>query len=526
MKKYLLLLSLVWTLSVAFSQQRIPLYEGTIPNSKAVTALTDSTVYFKNGERDIPFVIRVAEPDLTLYLPEKGKGTGAAVIICPGGGYTGLANGHEGDEMAQRFQENGIAGIVLKYRLPNSQYVDNKAVVPLQDAQRAIQLVREHAQQWGISFRRIGILGSSAGGHLASTAGTHFRDVTLENPVNTSLRPDFMVLNYPVISFADSLTHEGSRANLIGPRWTAKEVAYYSNELQVTPETPPTFITHAVDDDVVKVQNSLVFIAALQQNKVPVQSVIYTHGGHGYGMKNPTSDMDWMDSCIQWIKSGFKSMEKPNEWEIRQSEDWAWLKRFEKDNQQIAPASPKEKRVVFMGNSITEGWVNADPAFFQKNPYIGRGISGQTTPQMLLRFRQDVIDLKPAVVVILAGTNDIAGNTGPMTLEQTMDNIASMAELAKANNIRVVLSSVLPAYDYPWKPGMEPALKIVRLNEMIREYAARNGCVYLDYFTPMADEKNGLKANLGDDGVHPNLEGYKIMEPLVQKAIGEALKLK
>jgi len=204
-------------------------------------------------------------------------------------------------------------------------------------------------------------------------------------------------------------------------------------------------------------------------------------------------------------------------------QDWANLKRYEEDNKKLSVPKPNENRVVFMGNSITEGWVTIDSSFFKGRPYIGRGISGQTTPQMLVRFRQDVIDLKPAVVVILAGTNDIAGNTGPTTLKNIMGNIASMAELARANNIKVVLSSVLPVFDYPWKPGLHPAEKIFVLNNTIRQYADRNGFVYLDYFSAMADERKGLKAALSNDGVHPNLAGYKIMGPLAEKAIAEAL---
>lgn len=217
-------------------------------------------------------------------------------------------------------------------------------------------------------------------------------------------------------------------------------------------------------------------------------------------------------------------LQAQNDWEIRLRNDWAWLKRFQMENKEIGLPKSGEKRVVFMGNSITEGWAQADPGFFANKPYINRGIGGQTTPQMLVRFRQDVIQLKPAVVVILAGTNDIAGNTGPSTLEQIMDNIASMAELAKAHNIAVVLSSVLPVFDYPWKPGLEPAEKIVRLNAMIKEYSEKQGCIYLDYFSAMADERNGLRTGLGDDGVHPNLVGYKIMAPLAEKAIEKALR--
>lgn len=204
--------------------------------------------------------------------------------------------------------------------------------------------------------------------------------------------------------------------------------------------------------------------------------------------------------------------------------DWANLKRYEAENKALQPFKAGERRVVFMGNSITEGWKRADSAFFAGRPYINRGISGQTTPQMLVRFRPDVIDLKPAVVVILAGINDIAQNTGPMTLEQTFGNLVSMAQLAQASNIAVVLCSVLPAYDFPWRPGLQPAEKVVRLNAMLKDYAANNNLVYVDYFTPMADERNGLKSDLGYDGVHPTLAGYKVMEPLVEKGIAAALK--
>lgn len=203
--------------------------------------------------------------------------------------------------------------------------------------------------------------------------------------------------------------------------------------------------------------------------------------------------------------------------------DWANIARYKADNAKVGLPAPGEKRVVFMGNSITEGWIRTHPDFFSGKPYVARGISGQTTPQMLVRFRPDVINLKPALVVILAGTNDIAGNTGPSTLEMILDNLISMVELAKANNIKVVLSSVLPAYDYPWKPGMEPAMKIVKLNEMIKKYADDNGIVYLDYFSAMVDERNGLKKELSGDGVHPNDAGYKVMEPLAEAAIKKAL---
>ena len=204
-------------------------------------------------------------------------------------------------------------------------------------------------------------------------------------------------------------------------------------------------------------------------------------------------------------------------------DDWPNLGHYREANAKLKPPAANENRVVFMGNSITEGWIETSPEFFEGKPYIDRGISGQTTPQMLIRFRPDVIDLKPKVVVLLCGVNDIAQNTGPSTLEMIEGNIASMAELAQVNGIKVILCSVLPAYDFPWKPGLEPAEKIITLNKWIKEYASKNGFIYLDYFSSMADERNGLPAIYSEDGVHPNKAGYKVMEGLVEEAIARFL---
>ena len=202
--------------------------------------------------------------------------------------------------------------------------------------------------------------------------------------------------------------------------------------------------------------------------------------------------------------------------------DFGGLAHFKEADTMLGAAKTGEDRVVFMGDSITQGW-KLDEAFPGK-PYVNRGISGQTTPQMLVRFRQDVIALQPKVVVILAGINDIAGNTGPMTLEQSEDNLASMAELAAANHIRVVMCSVLPAFDFPWRPGMVPAPKALALNAWIKAYAAENGHVYVDYHTAMKDSRDGLPAALSQDGVHPLPAGYAMMKPLVEAGIEQALK--
>ena len=211
---------------------------------------------------------------------------------------------------------------------------------------------------------------------------------------------------------------------------------------------------------------------------------------------------------------------------LNQSNDWPNLRRYRDENEKAGLPSAKENRVVFMGNSITDAWINASPDFFTKNPYLDRGISGQTTPQMLVRFRQDVIDLKPKVVIILAGINDIAGNTGPSSVEMIENNLMSMAQLAKANGIKVVMCSILPAVAFPWRQGIDPVEKIAAINKWMKSYTAKNNFVYVDYFDAMADGRKGLPPNLSKDGVHPTEAGYKIMEPLAVKGIEKALKQK
>lgn len=205
------------------------------------------------------------------------------------------------------------------------------------------------------------------------------------------------------------------------------------------------------------------------------------------------------------------------------AQDWANLGKYQKENAAVQLYGNQEGRVVFMGNSITEGWSTTLPEFFKGKPFINRGISGQTTPQMLLRFRQDVIDLKPEVVHILAGTNDIAENTGPISLEQIRDNVLSMVQLAKANGIKPIVCSVLPAYDYPWRPNKNPNIKIPKLNTMLAEMAAENSVMYLDYFSEMADNRNGLPQKYTTDEVHLTKAGYEALERVFQKAINQLL---
>ena len=205
------------------------------------------------------------------------------------------------------------------------------------------------------------------------------------------------------------------------------------------------------------------------------------------------------------------------------AQDWPNFKEFQEANARLPQVKQNEKRVVFMGNSITIGWLQTHPDFFKNKPYVNRGISGQTTPQMLVRFRANVVDLDAAAVVLLAGTNDIAGNTGPVTLEMILDNIKSMTEIAQANDIKVILCSVLPAFDYPWRPGLAPNIKIPKLNKMIKRYAEESGAYYLDYFTALEDGNNGMIKEYTTDGVHLTLEGYQVMEPLVENALQKVI---
>jgi lysophospholipase L1-like esterase len=221
------------------------------------------------------------------------------------------------------------------------------------------------------------------------------------------------------------------------------------------------------------------------------------------------------------LLSNFSFAQKTEYRELME-QDWANLKKYKTENEKIIKTK-NYPEVVFMGNSITEGWVNAQPQFFEKNNFAGRGISGQTTPQMLIRFMPDVVALNPKVVVILAGTNDIAGNTGFSSVEMITINIKAMAQLAQANNIKVILTSILPVYDYPWRPGLEPVQKIAEINTWLAKFAGENNHTYLDLFTPLKDKKEGLPKQYSEDGVHPNLAGYEVMAPLTKETIEKVL---
>lgn len=281
----------VWSVS-AYAQTEMPLYPDRVPNAKEA----------ENQEANEKNVIRnVSKPTLTAFLPPAGTGNGTAVIVCPGGGYGVLVIEREGYRVAKELNKAGIAAFVLKYRLPSDRIMQDKAIGPLQDAQQAIKTVREKAKEWRIDPSKIGIMGFSAGGHLASTAGTHYDSSFVDNPQKTSLRPDFMVLVYPVISFEGKIGHKGSSANLLGASPSPGRINYFSNDLQVTATTPPAYLTHAGDDTVVPVSNSLRFYEALNAKGIAADMHIYSQGQHGYP-KTPSFD-EWFGRCLHWMRT-------------------------------------------------------------------------------------------------------------------------------------------------------------------------------------------------------------------------------
>lgn len=521
MKRLLIGFLVLAAISAHAQQKVIRLYNGAAPGSEKWT--WDEKQLDSNAWHT-PIVYNISHPTLTVFAADKAINTGTAVIVCPGGGFHALSINSEGNDVAKWLSQKGVTAFVLKYRLAHSltdnpvtemsskpakqMQEENKEVIPMgiADTRRAIAYVRAHAAEYGVSPLRIVIIGFSAGGTMAASSAYNY---TPEN------KPDYVAPIY----------------------------AYIPPELQgtIAADAPPMFIVAASNDQLGLAPHSVDLYNKWIASKHSAELHMYAQGGHGFGMKVQGLPTDhWIERFGDWL--GLEGLLKPVDPKVaawlaeldrrkKDSEDmphkdWAFLKKYDSDNGKVPPPAPGEKRVVFMGNSITEFWKVNDPAFFTGRHYYNRGISGQTTPQMLVRFREDVINLKPKVVVILAGINDIAENTGPNKLENIFGNIVSMAQLAKGAHIKVVLCSVVPSNKLPWRPSIIPTEAVGQLNVMIKDYCAKNNIVYLDYFSPMADADRGLPKSLSADGVHPNLAGYKIMEPLAEKAIDAALKRK
>lgn len=280
------------------AQEVIPLYDGAIPGAKNSATYIEETV---KGTDGISRVSKVVTPTLTVFSPSADKANGTAVIICPGGGYGILAIDHEGYNVAKRFSEIGVTAFVLKYRLPSDEIMVDKTYALLQDAEQAIYLVRKNAKKYRIKSNKIGIMGFSAGGHLASTLLAHYNDIKITDAEKINLRPDFAALIYPVISFEQSV-HTGTMKNLLGPNPGEQLKHYFSADQNVNKKTPPTFLVHAKDDKSVPVANSILLNDALKSKDVKTEIYLYEQGGHGFGLKNKTSDVDWFNLLAEWLK--------------------------------------------------------------------------------------------------------------------------------------------------------------------------------------------------------------------------------
>lgn len=518
-KAFLIVATLLLGVSLeSQAQQVIPLYEGKAPGSENWTW---SEQEYSNNVFKTRVVYNVVKPTLTVYLPKPELATGTAVIVAPGGAFHILSIDSEGIEVAKWLNSKGVAAFVLKYRLvrsmtdnPVSELMPkmqdfkkldeiNAPVVEMAvaDGKKAIEYVRSHAKELDILPNQIGIMGFSAGGALTLGVGLSY---TAAN------RPDFIAPIYP-------------KTDIFGP-------------LKVPADAPPAWICAASDDQLGFAPHATALYDAWIGAKKIAELHMYQKGGHGFGMNKQKIPTDtWYERFGEWMKlQGLLKKLRPSALELKYSEeqianfernDWANFSRYSEANKKLSPPKEGENRVVFLGNSITQGWVSKQPDFFANGNYIGRGISGQTSPQALLRFRPDVVDLKPKVVVINIGINDIAENTGPYNPDFTLGNIASMVEIAKANGIKVVLASVHPAFEFPWRKDISDVPnKIIRFNERLKQYAQSQGVVYLDYHSAMKDSRNGMAPDIAEDGVHPTLKGYKIMAPLAEKSIAEALK--
>ncbi|QPH41678.1 alpha/beta hydrolase [Pedobacter endophyticus] len=287
-------------LNISKAQEVIPLYQGEIPGAKPTPSNYVENIETRaNGTLSIT---KVSIPTLTVFEAPKDIANGSAIIICPGGGYGALAFSHEGIDVAKRFNAIGISAFVLKYRLPSNEIMNDKTYALLQDVQQAIYLVRKNAKKYKVKSNKVGIMGFSAGGHLASTLIAHYDDVRIANPEKIKLRPDFAALIYPVISFEESV-HTGTMKNLLGPTPPDSLKHYFSANKNVNKKSPPTFFVHAKDDATVPVANSIVMHDALKQNHIDTDIYLYEKGGHGFGLHNKTSDVDWFNLLSAWLKT-------------------------------------------------------------------------------------------------------------------------------------------------------------------------------------------------------------------------------
>lgn len=523
MKQVLLLFFLLS--NATFAQQVIKLYD-TKPKGSESWDWSEQTS--KQNLFNTEVVYNVSEPTLTAYLPPKHLATGTAVIVAPGGAFHTLSINSEGVDVAKWLNTKGVAAFVLKYRVVKSLTDDpvkelmakmgdfkkldaeNAPVVEMatQDGLRAMKYLRENASRYDINPQKIGFMGFSAGGTLTMSVVYTASDDT---------RPNFVA---PIYAYAGAIL--GSEV----------------------PKAPtPIFVAVAADDQLGLMPHSVEIFRKWFDAKQPAELHVYQKGGHGFGMRKLNLPTDtWYERFGEWLKlQGYLKKLYPNkyerqfgeestvqyqlqEWE-RMKTDFGYLAKYKADNQRIAPPQKDQNRVVFLGNSIFEAWVRVDSLYFSQHHYLGRGISGQTSAQNLLRFRQDVLSLKPKAVVINCGTNDVAENTGPYDADFTLGNIKTMVEIAKTNGVRPILTAVLPATKFEWRLALgNRSEMIVQLNERIKAYAQEQQIPFVDYHSALKNAENGMNPDLAEDGVHPTPKGFAIMKTLTQSAIDKVLR--
>lgn len=295
-----LIISLLFSCTLLFAQEEFPIWKTSIPGQIKTSEVQE----FKKGgtsAKDVLRVHQVVEPTIKKYLAPKEKATGVAILICPGGGYKILAIDHEGYKVAEWLNSIGISAFVLKSRLPDERIMKNMSIGPLQDAQKAMRIIRQNAKEWKINPQKIGVLGFSAGGHLAASLSTLYDAKVYPEEIPQNARPDFSILVYPVISFQDELTHGGSRTNLLGKMPSQKQIDYFSNEMQVTKDTPPTLLIHSIDDEVVPVENSIVYLKELKKYGIQSELHAFSDGGHGYGLGTHGTHSIWSKNAENWL---------------------------------------------------------------------------------------------------------------------------------------------------------------------------------------------------------------------------------
>lgn len=510
---------LVFTSVTVLAQEKIIQLKQSLPLVQQNCNLEETVINSIPGKR---IVYNVSQPSL-IHFPADNNLSGTSVIIAPGGALQILSIDNEGVDVARYLNKQGVDAFVLKYSLlrthedPFSELQENffssetkrdsmiSEIIPyaMSDGLNAIAYVRENAADLRLNPNRIGFMGFSAGGTVAMSVAYNCNEVN---------RPNYIAAVYPWIGAIKGTVPDANT---------------------------PAFIAVSNDDHLKLVPHTLEIFNEWNNANQPVELHVFGKGGHGFGLdKNYNPTDGWIEQFVAWLGAeGFLWPEDTNGYfanftykdylKMQESQqellktDWGNLNRYGEENTKQLEKSVS-KRIIFYGNSITDNWARFDEDFFEKNNFIGRGIGGQTTSQMLVRFRQDVVNLKPEAFVILAGTNDIAENTGPISIENIMGNIVSMVEIAKANQIKSILCSVLPVYQYSWNKEIEPVDKIKELNRMIKQYAADNNIPYVDYYSVFVTPNGGFDEKYSPDGVHPNLEGYKIMERIISTAIVNA----